>query len=335
MTSVKKVAINGFGRIGRAFLRLSMKEKDVDVVSINDLNDIKTAEYLLKYDTAHGRYPYEVSSTGDSLVVNGNKIKWTMEKNPENIDWSSVDVVIESTGVFNSYEKSMVHINSGAKKVIITAPVKDDPVGVDGDTVLSGINSERTKTCSIVSNASCTTNAVGIPIDILDREIGVESAVLNTVHGYTSTQQLVDGRSKKSGNLRYGRAGAANIIPSSTGATIAVTKVVKSLENKFDGIALRVPVVSGSIADITFVAKRKTTVEEVNNILKKAASDGYRLFAVTDEQLVSSDIIGEEYVSIADLSLTRVVNNNLVKVMFWYDNEIGYSKSLIDQVINS
>lgn len=327
---MKKVAINGFGRIGRSYFRLAYEDKDIKIVAINDLMDVEEAAYLLTYDTTYGVFDGKVEIDGSSLCVGNDCIPFLSIKNPSELPWRSydVDVVVESTGVFASYEKAYSHILAGAKHTIISAPVKDlPPENVSGDTVLVGINSEKAKTCIITSNASCTTNAVGIPLDVLEKKLGIESAILNTVHSYTSTQQLVDGESKKKTNLRYGRSGAMNIIPSTTGAAIATSRVLTSLESKFDGIALRVPTISGSIADITFISKTKTTKDEVNAILRGAEG---RLFTTTNKPVVSSDIVGEPYVAIADLDMTRVVNGNLVKVLFWYDNEIGYAHSLIE-----
>lgn len=326
---MKKVAINGFGRIGRAYFRLAQEFTDISVVAINDLMDVSAAAYLLRYDSVYGRFDGEVFHGDDVLTVDGIDIPWFSIKNPSELPWRSfaVDAVIESTGVFASYERAYAHINAGARHVIITAPVKDaPPENVSGDTVLMGVNGERVGACTVTSNASCTTNAVGIPLFALDRVIGIENAVLNTVHSYTATQQTVDGPSGKS-DLRFGRAAAINIIPSSTGAAVATTKAIPSLRGKFDGVALRVPTAVGSIADVTFVAKRGTTVKEVNSVLEGCVSD---LFSVTLDPIVSSDIIGEPFVSVADLSMTRVVGDTLVKVLLWYDNEVGYARSLIE-----
>ena len=328
---MKRVAINGFGRIGRAYFRLAFVRKDIEVVVVNDLMSAETAAYLLQYDSVHGRFVPEVSAGDEVLQVGAKKVAWLSVKNPTELPWRSlgIDVVIEATGVFASYEKAYMHIIAGAKHALITAPVKGEPPeNVQAGTVLFGINEGDAREYSVSSNASCTTNAVGIPLALLDEKIGVESALLNTVHSYTATQQTVDGPSGKD-DLRFGRAAAMNIIPSSTGAAIATTKVLPSLQGKFDGIALRVPTVSGSLVDLTFVAKRKTTVAEVNEVLKQSTSS---LFVTTTDPLVSSDIIGEPFVSVADLSMTRVVNGTLAKVLLWYDNEVGYAQSLIERV---
>ena len=333
-----KVAINGAGRIGRAFLKVARQHPEIEIVAMNDLGDIKSIAYLLKYDTAYGISEFPIEVQGDNIVVDGKPIKYISEKDPAKLPWGAlgIDVVVESTGLFTSYEKAQAHITAGAKKVVITAPVKDEPTGnISGATVLMGINEEKLNTCQITSNASCTTNAGSPLMVILNETIGIEKALLNTVHGYTASQGIVDGPNKK--DLREGRAAAQNIVPSSTGAAIAVTKVIPDLKGKFDGISIRVPVVVGSIVDITFIAKRNTTAEEVNKILKEASkSDRWKnIFEVTEEPIVSSDIIGSAHASIADLALTRVVDGNLVKVMAWYDNEMGYTHTLVDHVVKT
>lgn len=331
-----KVAINGFGRIGRTFFRMSEGRSDYEIVALNDLGEAKNLAYLLKYDTVYGHAPFSITSDGDGLQVNGRAIALSHEKDPATLPWGDlgIDVVIESTGVFTSYEKAKAHLTAGAKRVVITAPVKDDPAaaGVIGATVLIGANEEKMKTCNITSNASCTTNAASPLIGVLKEAIGIDKAVLNTVHAYTASQSLVDGPSKK--DLREGRAAAQNIIPSTTGAAIATTLAYPDLTGKFDGISIRVPVAVGSIVDITFIATRPTSVEEVNQALTKAAASPRwsRVFAVTDEPIVSSDIIGARFGAIADLSMTQVVDGNLVKVLAWYDNEASYVHTLIEHV---
>ena len=326
------VGINGFGRIGRAFLKVAMTREDIEIVAINDLGDIINLAYLLRYDSAYGKADFSVDVVSGALVIDGKKISVTSEKEPQNISWGKlgVDVVVESTGAFESYEKAKSHLLGGAKKVVITAPVKDEPLAdIQSATVLMGINDEALKTCVVSSNGSCTTNAGAPLLAIFDETLGVEKAVLNTIHAYTATQSIVDSPAK--GDMRRGRAGAQNIVPSSTGAAIAVTKALTSLQNKFDGVAVRVPVVSGSLVDITFIASRETTAEEVNKIMKDASmSEKWKkIFSVTEEPLVSSDIVGLPYASIADLAMTRVVGGNLVKVLAWYDNEMGYAHTLL------
>jgi len=334
-----KVAINGLGRIGRAFLKLARNREEIEIVAVNDLGDIENLAYLLRYDTAYGVSGFGVDVTDSTITIDGMTVQFLSESDPSKLPWAElgVDIVVESTGVFTSYEKSKAHLTAGAKRVVVTAPVKDSPkdAGVRGSTVLMGVNEDKLKTCDISSNASCTTNAGSPLISILDLEIGIEKAILNTVHGYTATQSIVDAPHKK--DFRKGRAAAQNIVPSSTGAAIATTKAIPQLEGKFDGIAMRVPVVVGSIVDITFIAKQPTSVEEVNDILRNAADDKRweGIFTTTDEPIVSSDIVGSTYASIADLSSTRVVDGDLVKVLAWYDNEIGYTSTLIEHVIAS
>lgn len=328
-----RVAINGFGRIGRAFFKAAQGCDEFEVVAINDLGDIKNLSYLLTYDTPYGRSAFNVEAKEQALIIDGREVAFLNERDPSALPWKDmdIDVVIESTGVFTSYEKSQPHIDAGAKHVIITAPVKGKGEEDAGKTVLMGVNEKDAATCSITSNASCTTNATSPLIGILKESIGIEKALLNTVHAYTATQSIVDGPAK---DFRKGRAAAQNIIPTSTGAAIATTKAHTDLTDKFDGIALRVPVPVGSIVDLTFVASKDTTVEAVNAALKEAAaSDQWKhIFTVTEEPLVSSDIIGAPFAAIADLAFTRVVGGNLVKVLAWYDNEMGYVNTLCHHV---
>lgn len=328
-----KVAINGFGRIGRTFFKMAFGHPDFDIVAVNDLGDINNIAYLLKYDTAYGMNPSDISVKDDTLVVNGKEIRFISERDPKALPWGDlgVDIVIEATGIFASYEQSKMHLEAGAKRVVVSGPVKDDPeaAGVTGATVLMGVNDGQLSSCNITSNASCTTNATSPVVAILKEAIGIEKAILNTVHAYTSTQAIVDGPAK---DFRKGRAAAQNIIPTSTGAAKATTLAHTELADKFDGVAMRVPVPVGSIVDVTFIASKDTSVEEVNEALKKAAeSDAWKsLFAVTEEPIVSSDIIGARFASIADLAMTRVVDGNLVKVLAWYDNETSYTHTLVE-----
>lgn len=333
-----RVAINGFGRIGRAFCKLALLEPELDIVAVNDLGDINNLAYLLQYDTVYRKSEFLVTVENNELVINGSKrIKFVSEKDTTKLPWKdlAIDVVVESTGLFTSFDKAKFHLDQGAKKVVISAPAKGDIGGVPGETILMAINEEKFGTCDITSNASCTTNAASPLIAILDEGLGIEKAILNTVHGYTASQGIVDGPNKK--DFREGRAAAQNIVPSSTGAAIAVTKAFPSLEGLFDGISIRVPVPAGSIVDITFISKRNTTKEEVNSILEKAAKSPRfaKVFAVTHDPLVSSDILGESHASIADLAMTRVVGGNLVKVLGWYDNEMGYTHTLVDHVLKT
>jgi glyceraldehyde 3-phosphate dehydrogenase len=331
-----RVGINGFGRIGRAFFRLAWEEEEVEVVAINDLGNAENFAYLLKHDSVYRAFHEEVYAEGDKLVVGGKEIKFLGERDPSKLPWGDldVDIVVESTGIFDSYKKARAHLDGGARRVVITAPVKDDDP--NGATVLMGVNEEKFNTCEITSNASCTTNAASPLIAILDEKVGIEKALLNTVHSYTATQSLVDSPVKGS-DFRRGRSAAMNMVPSSTGAAVAVTKAYENLVDKFDGIAVRVPTPAGSIADITFIAKRETTAEEINHILEEASKeDRWKgVFTVTKEPLVSSDIIGNTHGAIADLSLTRVVGGNLVKVMSWYDNEMGYANTLLRHVVEA
>lgn len=332
-----RVAINGAGRIGRAFVRLSQSFPNLEIVAINDLSDIENIAYLLKYDTAYGAAQFSVSVKEDkkSLIINGKEVEFLSEKNPGDLPWKylNIDVCIEATGAFASFKKAKAHIDAGAKRVVITAPVKEAPTDETQTTILMGINEDKLEKSIISSNASCTTNAAAPLIHILNEKIGVEKAVLNTVHGYTASQSIVDGPNKK--DFKEGRAAAQNIVPTSTGAAVAVTKAVPSIEGKFDGLAMRVPVVSGSIVDVTFIAKKETSVEEINKILKDAATEEkwQGVFTVTEDPIVSADIIGSLYGSVADLGLTRVVDKNLVKVCAWYDNEMGYTATLIKHVL--
>jgi len=333
-----RIAINGAGRIGRAFYKIAAESSELEVVAINDLGDIDNIAYLLKYDTVYGRSRFDVEVGSGVIIVNDQEVKVLSEKDPANLPWGDldIDVVVESTGFFTSYAGAKAHLDAGAKRVVVTAPMKDEPLpDVEGATVLMGVNEEKLGTCLITSNASCTTNASSPLIAILDEAIGIEKAVLNTTHGYTATQSLVDGPSKK--GFREGRAAAQNIIPSSTGAAVAVTKAFTKLEDLFDGISVRVPVAAGSLVDVTFIARRDTSAEEVNEILKEAArSERWQgIFTATEEELVSSDILGSPYGSIADLNFTRVVGGNLVKVLAWYDNEMGYTYTLVDHVIKT
>ena len=338
-----RIAINGFGRIGRTFFRAVYKRPEFEVIAINDLGDAKNLAYLLQYDSVYGRAPFSVEvKTQDRksvFVLDEKKNVFVLkQKDPRLLPWSSlnIDIVVESSGVFDTYEKSKAHLEAGAKRVVITAPVKDEPIGVAGGTILMGVNEDNLRTCDISSNSSCTTNAASPLVVILNETIGVEKELLNTVHSYTASQGLVDS-GVQGHDFRRGRAAAHNIILSGTGAAVGVTTAVTELQGKFDGIATRVPTLCGSITDVTFIAKRNTTVKEVNDILKKAAREERwkKVFTVTEEPIVSSDIIGTTHASIADLSFTRVVDGNLVKVLAWYDNEMGYAHVLAEHVLKS
>lgn len=309
-------------------MRAAYGRHDMDIVAVNDLTSPENLAYLLTYDSVYGRARFSVAVDGTSLVVDGKKIPVLSERDPAKLPWRAmqIDIVLESTGFFTDAQKARAHIDAGAKRVVITAPAK----GEGAETILIGANEEKFGTCDISSNASCTTNAASPLIGVLDECVGIERAILNTTHAYTATQAIVDAPAQD--DFRRGRAGAANLSPSSTGAAKATALAYPSLKGKFDGIAVRVPVPAGSLVDITFVSKRATTVDEVNAALKAAAaSDRWkRVFAVTEEPLVSSDILGLPYGSIADLQMTRVVDGTLVKVLAWYDNEMGYVHTLME-----
>ena len=325
-----KIAINGMGRIGRAALKVILETDGLDLVAVNDIVPIENLVYLLKYDTVYGIYEKEVSYDGQSLIVVGNHIKYTAIKNPEELPWkeNSIDLVIESTGLFTLREDAEKHIKAGAKTVIISAPTKSK----DTPTVVHGVNSEDGKV-SIFSCASCTTNNISPVVEILDRRIGIKKAIMTTVHAYTASQHIVDGPSKK--NFRMGRAGAANLVPTTTGAAIATTKALPALAGKFDGVAIRTPIPVGSISDLTFVMEKSVSVEEVNSIFEEEAkTDRYaKVLAITNEPIVSSDIIKSPFASTIDLGMTRVVDGDLLKVMTWYDNEWGFTNQMIREIL--
>ena len=321
-----KVAINGFGRIGRLVFKLALKNPKLEIVAINDLGSIENMAYLLKYDTAQKdlNLPVETEIISDDekyLIVDGKKYRFYSIRNPEELPWGEldIDVVAESTGVFASFEKSQAHLKAGAKRVVISGPVKD-PQNFEIEegicnTALIGINDDVIEKSVITSNASCTTNAVGIPMKILSDEVGIEEALLDTVHSYTATQSIVDGpvRPGKK-DFRRGRAAAQNMVPTTTGSAVAVTKVIPELENKFDGIAIRVPTVVGSMVDVTMILKEEKSVDGINEIFRKAQEKYAGKMRVEEEQVVSSDIVGDTHTSIVDLSFTRV-QGRLLKIM--------------------
>ncbi|MDD5431241.1 MAG: glyceraldehyde 3-phosphate dehydrogenase NAD-binding domain-containing protein [Candidatus Pacebacteria bacterium] len=337
-----RIAINGLGRIGRLFLRQIFNNPNLEVVVINDLGDLENLAYLVKYDTVYHGFPAEVSAKKDGdknyLVVNGKDILMIQEKDPAKLPWGAlnIDLVVESTGVYESFEKANAHILAGAKKVVISAPAKDAEGSAGGKSILMGINDGELANIVLSSNVSCTTNATSPLIAIMNESIGVEKAVLNTIHAYTNTQTMVDSPVKGS-DFRRGRAGAQNIIPSSTGAAIAVTRILKDLTGKFDGLAVRVPVVTGSLIDLTFISKKPTSTEEIAGIFKKAAADPrwQGILQVSENQIVSSDIIGSCCGTIVDLKFMKVVDGNLVKILSWYDNEWGYVTTLVRHVLKA
>jgi len=324
---MKKIGINGFGRIGRASLKIIWDTPELEVVGINDLMTLENAVHLLKYDSVYGRFDKEVGIDNGQMVINGKPIRYTMIKDPTALQWDEldVDVVIESTGFFTNKRDAEKHISAGAKFVVISGPTKDTP------TVIHGVNTEEGKV-SVFSCASCTTNNTGPIIEIVGRRIGIKKAILNTTHAYTASQTLVDAPSKK--DPRMGRGAAINAIPASTGAAIAVTRALPEYEGRFDGIAVRIPIPIGSISDITFITERPTSAEEINMILTdEAETPRYRnVIDVSHEPLVSSDMIKNTFAATVDLEMTRVVGGDLVKVMAWYDNEWGFTSQMVRQI---
>lgn len=331
-----RVAINGFGRIGRNTLKASFgRLKDLEFVAVNDLTDTKTLAHLLKYDTSYGIYDKEVTYDEQNVIVDGHKIRVYAEKDPTKLPWGAekIDVVLECTGRFTDQAGAGQHITAGAKRVIISAPAKGGGI----PTHVLGVNPERAGESQIINNASCTTNCIAPVAAIMHETFGVLKALMTTVHGYTAEQNLVDGPPPggKSNDLRRARAAAANIIPTSTGAAIAVTETIPELKGLFDGMALRVPVPVVSLSDFTFLLAKKVTAEDINDAFKKAAKQARwkGVLAVTDEPLVSSDFRGNTYSSIVDLSLTKVIDGDFVKVVAWYDNEWGYSNRLGEMAV--
>jgi glyceraldehyde 3-phosphate dehydrogenase len=340
-----RVAINGFGRIGRAFFKLALTRPELEIVAVNDLGDIEFLAYLLQYDSAYKKYAGKVSIKKDGdrnvLVVDAPDGKhaetlFISQKDATLLPWRdlSIDIVVESTGVFETYDKMKVHQDAGAKHVVLTAPAKDEDR--DGaQTVLVGINEDKFGTCTLSSNGSCTTNSIAAPMQILVEKLGVKKAFLNTVHSYTATQTLIDGPVPRSKDFRRGRAAAMNIAPSSTGAAIALGRVIEPIRGKFDGLALRVPTIAGSMSSITFVSGRSTSREEINQIFKDAEREERwkGILETTNDQIVSTDIVGNPHPAIIDLSLTKVVDGDLCAVYSWYDNEFGYTNSLVEHVV--
>ncbi len=325
-----KVAINGFGRIGRNAFKIAFDRSDVDIVAINDLTSTETLAYLLKHDSTYGAYDHNVSFDEHNIIVDGYKIPVTAEKDPKALPWKEleVDVVIESTGRFTKSEDAKMHLTAGAKKVVISGPTKS----VDVDTIVLGANDEKLdKATDIVSNASCTTNSLAAIMSIMDDTFGVEKAMLTTVHSYTASQALQDGPAK---DMREARAAAENIVPTTTGAAIAVTLTVPQLKGKFDGMSVRVPTPVVSLSDVTMVLKKDVTKEQINDAIKEAVKQPYYqgVLDISEEPLVSSDYIGNSHSGIVDLLLTNVVAGNLAKVVVWYDNEWGYSNRLVEVV---
>lgn len=326
-----KAAINGFGRIGRNTFKAGWGKKGMQFVAINDLTDTETLAYLLKHDTVYGEWDHKVSHTKNALIIDGEKIPAYREREPEKLPWKEhkVDVALECTGVFTKGEDAGKHLDAGAKRVIISAPSKGGTVG----TYLKGVNSEKYKSSEkVIDNASCTTNCIAPIAAIVQSKWGVKKAGMTTIHAYTSTQNLVDGPHK---DPRRGRAAGQNIVPTTTGAAVATTRAIPSLEGKFDGLAIRVPVVCGSISDFTFFLKKKATEDEVRNHFKKISKNPiYKgVVAVSEKPLVSTDFIGNPHSAIIDLPMIKVIDGDLLKVLVWYDNEWGYSNRLVEMAI--
>jgi glyceraldehyde 3-phosphate dehydrogenase len=324
-----KVAINGLGRIGRSILKLVMDEPSLELVAVNDLIDVENLVYLLRFDTVYGRYEKPVAVDGGDLVVGSRKLRTLRSREPQELPWKALGVtlVFECTGALTRREDLEKHIRAGARTVLLSAPSK----GGEVETVVHGVNGPGDAT-ALISCASCTTNCITPIVEIIGRRIGVKKALMTTVHAYTASQALVDGPNKRP---RRGRAGAANLVPSSTGAALATTRALPEYAGRFDGIAIRAPIPVGSIADLTFVTSRPTSVDEVNQVLsQEAETKRYAgVLGVSRDPLVSSDIIGDSRASVVDLDLTRVVDGDLVKVMSWYDNELGYAHQMLREAL--
>lgn len=323
-----KLAINGFGRIGRNAFKIAFERRDVKIVAINDLTDTKTLAHLLKHDSSYGTYDRDVKFDEENLIVDGEKIRVFSEKEPKNLPWGEyqVDVVIESTGFFTDPKKATDHLEAGARKVVISAPAK----GEGAKTIVIGVNEDTvTEDDKILSNASCTTNCIAPVMKVLEDNFGIEKALMTTVHSYTASQRILDAPAK---DLREARAAAENIVPTSTGASKAAALTIPALKGKFDGLSIRVPTPVVSLSDITAVLKRDTTIEELQEIFKKAAKEPFYegILGVSEEPLVSIDYRGNSHSSIVDLPLINVVGGNLVKIVAWYDNEWGYSNRLVE-----
>ena len=324
------IAINGLGRIGRAAFKILLETPELELRAVNDLNAADDLAYLLNYDTVYGRYKKKISAVPNGLGVDEKTYPVFREQDPSRLPWRKlgIDIVLECTGMFNQLPDLQRHLTAGAKTVILSAPAKSPEIA----TMVHRVNTANGPTTGVISCASCTTNCITPVVEIMGRRIGVEKAIMTTIHAYTATQAIVDRPNKK---RRRGRAAAANLIPSSTGAAAATTKALPQYAGKFDGVAVRVPLPIGSLADLVFLTSRLTTVEEINTMFtEEANSDRYRgVLGVTDEPLVSSDIIQDPRASIVDLDLTQVVDGNLVKVMSWYDNEWGYTSQMIKEAV--
>jgi glyceraldehyde 3-phosphate dehydrogenase len=323
-----KVAINGMGRIGRAALKIILEEPSLDLAAANDLMPLDNLVYLLKFDTVYGRYDKKVEIAGGDLVVGGKTIKFLSQKDPAQLPWKDlgIDVVFECTGIFTNTEGLNKHVQAGAKYVVLSAPPKDVMC-----TIVHGVT-KPPEGAQVFSCASCTTNCIAPVVEILGRRIGIRKAIMTTIHAYTSSQLIVDGPAKK---FSRGRAGAANFVPTTTGAAKATTDILPEFKGKFDGVAVRGPVACGSLADIVFVLERDTTVQEVNNMLREESeTPRYKgIMGVSDDPIVSSDIIKDPRASVVDLNMTQVVDGDLLKIMTWYDNEWGYTCQMVREAL--
>jgi glyceraldehyde 3-phosphate dehydrogenase len=336
-----RIAINGLGRIGRTFLKLALEHPALEIVAANDISNPDSLAYLIKYDSVYGKYHGSVTIEHVSdevwLQFGTGRVRLLAERRPEALPWKAlnVQIVVEASGAFETYADARRHIDAGAAHVVLTAPAKDEDTE-DARTVIMGVNPQDVALSRVSSNGSCTTNSAASVIDVLRERIGVRKAILNTVHGYTATQTLVD-TSVRGRDLRRGRAAAANIVPSTTGAAIAVTRAIPTLRHRFDGVALRVPVLNGSLSSIVALTERRTTVEEVNEVLSRAAHENRwsGILATTTDPLVSSDIIGDSHGAIVDLSLTKVIDGDLCAVYSWYDNEFGFTNTLLAHVVEA
>lgn len=327
-----KVAINGFGRIGRNALKILLERHDVQVVAINDITDAKTLAHLLKHDSTYGTYDKKVSAKDNMIIINSREIPVYAEKDPVNLPWKKlgVDVVIESTGFFTKPEDARAHITAGARKVVISAPAK----GEGAKTVVIGVNEEVVEESDeIISNASCTTNCIAPVMKVLEDTFGIEKAMMTTVHSYTGSQRILDAPAK---DLREARSAAENIVPTATGASRAAALTIPSLQGKFNGLSVRVPTPVVSLSDITVILKRDTSKEELVSLFKKVSKEPYYegIIGVSEEELVSSDFIGDPHSCIVDLPLIDVVGGNMAKVVAWYDNEWGYSNRLVELTVD-
>jgi glyceraldehyde 3-phosphate dehydrogenase len=324
-----RIAINGFGRIGRAILKLALDEPALEIVAVNDLADVENLAYLLRFDTVYGRYPKPVAVEGRHLAVAGRKLQTLAMRDPLDLPWKDlgIELVFECTGVLTRRDDLEKHIRAGARFVLLSAPSKDEDIA----TVVHGVNTAGS-TSAIISCASCTTNCITPIVEVIGRRIGFRKAAMTTLHAYTSSQSLVDGPSKR---FRRGRAAGANLVPATTGAALATTRALPEYVGRFDGVAVRAPIPVGSLADVTFVVSRSTSVEEVNGIfVEEAATKRYAgVLGMSSDSLVSSDIIGDPRASVVDLELTKVIDGDLVKIMSWYDNEWGYASQMVREAL--